>query len=81
MAEITASSYYKIGKILLEKSYEEHEEKNFLYDSSYSYMKPGNDKLNSSSYLDFNTSSLKFGSSNKWYLSDKFIHQQTTNNT
>ena len=74
MAEIPASSYYKIGKILLEKSYKESEEKNFLYDSSYSYMKPGNDKLNSSSFLDINKLSLKIESFNDNLLDQlKFI--------
>lgn len=77
MSEIPISSYYKIGKILLDKSYEEskeHEEKNFLYDSSYSYMKPGNDRLNSSSFLDINKLSLKIESFNDNLLDQlKFI--------
>ena len=74
MSEIPTSSYYKIGKILLEKSYKESEEKNFLYDSSYSYMKPGNDKLNSSSFIDINKLSLKIESFNDNLLDQlKFI--------
>ena len=90
MCEIPPSSYYKIGKLILEKSYEKNEEndkKDFLsnvsilYDSSISYMTSKSDRLNSSSFLFVKESSLKFESYNDWCLLDKFIDQQTTDNT
>ena len=66
MCEIPPSSYYKIGKLILEKSYQENDEKDFLsnvsilYDSSISYMTSKSDRLNSSSFLFDKESSLKF---------------------
>lgn len=47
---IPSSSFYKLGRLLYEES--NVKEKENLYDSSISFMKPGSDRLNSSFCFD-----------------------------
>ena len=69
MTGIPTSSFYRLGQFLLEQAINDSLIEN-LYDSSESFMKPGSDYLNDSSFYEYSSdSSLDLSSdSENWFF-------------